>query len=73
LATKNKEYMKVKIEKAIKRFIITMCLMSFLIMKSSGLVLIGCTIFSLFMANSILANNICILVLNSGRRLGILD
>jgi hypothetical protein len=47
--------------------------MSFNNEKSSGLVLIGCTIFSLFMANSILANNICILGTFWEERLGILD
>jgi len=50
---KNKEYMKVKIEKAIKKIYNNDLFNEFFNNeKSSGLVLIGCTIFSLFMANS---------------------
>ncbi|MFT5714673.1 MAG: NhaA family Na+:H+ antiporter [Flavobacterium sp.] len=54
MAKKNKESMKVKIEKAIKKIYNNDLFNEFFDNeKSSGLVLIGCTIFSLFMANSI--------------------
>jgi Na+/H+ antiporter NhaA len=42
--------------------------------KSTGLILIACTIFSLFMANSILGHNTSHLAYETGRRKsGILD